>query len=488
MGAARRHDRARRDRDQLAGFDLEDRRSPLPTTAFVDSVASAPACGRSQPPLLKAADLTARVMGRTATVRINNAVADLAVRAVCACERAVRRCRHGPEAAALAHLFLVEVRRRGRRLCMDGARLPRIRIALPGDTKGTFVAHVAWHTPDRRIHQGRRNYAIEATLPFSAEKLARGQKVEANSLKLSANSQGYQTRGDIRLNGLPVNVDYRKPAGTADAEVRLAMTLDDAARSRLGFDLGSTMTGAIPLKMHGRIGASDRDSRFQVEADLKDAKIAELLPGWWKAAGRPARATFTLIDKPQSMRFEDLVSRDPDPVKGLSSSIPAATIVLRASRISRSPDATRRPCGRTHAADGTLKVTMRGELFDGRGIVKSAFGTPTAEKNKNATTRGDFDLDVKLGTVAGYNGETLRAVEVRMSRRAGHIRSFLLNGKIGPNGQLIGDMRATAAARCLHRATTPRVFRFRHLSAHVAATGVTIVRRPRPRAADGACT
>ncbi len=399
-------------------------------------------------PVLKDADVKASVIGRTATVRIGKAVADLPSGRRLTMSNALFDVPDThPKPSPARTFFRVEgaADAAAELLAMDRLRDSSALTLDPATTKGTFVAQVGMaYALTGEFTRDGVNYAIEADLAnFSAEKLARGQKVEASTLKLSANSQGYQTRGDIRLNGLPVSVDYRKPAGNADAEVRLAMTLDDAARSRLGFDLGSTMTGSVPLKMHGRIGANDRDSRFQVEADLKDAKIAELLPGWWKTAGRPARATFTLIDKSQSMRFEDLVIEGSGTlVKGLVELDGNGDIALASFPSFALSDGDKATLRADRAVDGTLKVTMRGELFDGRGILKSAFGTPTVEKNKSATTRGDFDLDVKLGTVAGYNGETLRAVEVRMSRRAGHIRSFLLNGKIGPNGQLIGDMRA----------------------------------------------
>ena len=49
------------------------------------------------------------------------------------------------------------------------------------------------------------------------------------------------------------------------------------------------------MKLTGRIGSDDREGRFTVEADLTPAKIDNLLPGWVKPPGRPARAAFTLV-------------------------------------------------------------------------------------------------------------------------------------------------------------------------------------------------
>jgi hypothetical protein len=53
----------------------------------------------------------------------------------------------------------------------------------------------------------------------------------------------------------------------------------------------------------------------------------------------------------------------------------------------------------------------------------------------------DLDLEVKVGTVAGHNGETLRGLDLKMSRRGGHIRSFAMASKIGRDTPFNGDLR-----------------------------------------------
>ena len=80
-----------------------------------------------------------------------------------------------------------------------------------------------------------------------------GQKVEASNLRVSANNQGYYIRGDVKINGIPAALDYRKPRGDADAEVRMQATLDDAGRGKLGFDVGSYLSGPVPVKINGRV-------------------------------------------------------------------------------------------------------------------------------------------------------------------------------------------------------------------------------------------
>jgi AsmA-like C-terminal region len=93
-----------------------------------------------------------------------------------------------------------------------------------------------------------------------------------------------------------------------------------------------------------------------------------------------------------------------------------------------------------------LKVTMRGDVFDGRGFLKSAISGKEAD-TKGTTKSLDFDVDVKLGAVAGNYGEALRAVDCKMSRRNGAIRSFSLAGKLGRDTPLMGDLRRPAQGR-----------------------------------------
>ena len=48
---------------------------------------------------------------------------------------------------------------------------------------------------------------------------------------------------------------------------------------------------------------------MSVDADLTPVKIDNLLPGWVKPAGKPARATYTLVKTAKSLRFDDLTHR-----------------------------------------------------------------------------------------------------------------------------------------------------------------------------------
>ena len=156
----------------------------------------------------------------------------------------------------------------------------------------------------RELTKADTTYSITADLSgFAADKLVMNQKLEANTLRVTANNNGYQVKGDVKINGQAASLDYRKP-NEGDADIKLQATLDDASRARLGFDLGPAVSGSIPLKLSGKIGET---SRMGIEADLTSLKLDNILPGWVKLSGKPSRAVFNVVQKAQSTRLEDIV-------------------------------------------------------------------------------------------------------------------------------------------------------------------------------------
>ena len=154
-----------------------------------------------------------------------------------------------------------------------------------------------------------------------------------------------------------------------------------------------------------------------------------------------------MVQKQQSTRLEDIV------IDGGGVSIKGSLEVdqngdlMNANFPTYSPsEGDKTSLKAERGPDGVLKVTMRGDVFDGRGFLKSAISGKEADA-KSKTKNIDFDVDLKLGAVAGYNGEALRSVDAKMSRRNGSIRSFALTGKLGRDTPLTGDLRGRAQGR-----------------------------------------
>lgn len=400
-------------------------------------------------PTVKDADMRVRVTGRTATVSINQANADTdSGRKIALSDILFEVPDLAPKPAPAKIKFkldgpvpaVAEVLASGR--LSDAAALP----IDPNGSKGTVSAQVMLGMPIQRVLTKQdTTYSIAADLSgFSGDKLAMGQKLESTTLKVSANNQGYQVKGDVKINGQPASLDYRKPVD-GDADLKLQATLDDASRARLGFDLGSGVSGPLGVKLTGKIGDNEQDAKFAIDADLTAAKLDNLLPGWTKSAGKPGRAAFNVVRKPQSTRLEDVT------IEGGGTLIKGALEVdgdgdlINANFPVYSPsEGDKAMLKADRGNDGVLKAVMRGDVFDGRGFIKSALsGSSSDAKGKSI----DFDLDLKLGAVAGFYGEALRSVDVKATRRNGLFRSFSMSGKLGRDTPITADLRGRNQGR-----------------------------------------
>jgi hypothetical protein len=318
-------------------------------------------------------------------------------------------------------------------------------ILDPASTRGTVAVQT---TVDLEIATKLPTkppvYAITADLTnFAADKMLLDQKVEAPALRVIASNTGYRIKGNVKINGTPAVLEVKKQKDE-DAQVEVHAKLDEAARRRLGVDFGDTVTGVIPVKVTGTMGQDPTKDRLQVDADLTPVSINGLLPGWIKPAGKPVRATYTLVKTDKSERFDNLtISGSGTNVKGsieLDNSGEIIAANLPEFGLSSGDKAT---LNANRGSDDVLHVTMRGDVYDGRNFVKTSLAGNRPERTKHKET--DLDLDIKIGTVAGHNGETLRGLSLIMSRRGGHVRSFAMTAKIGRDTPLIGDLRLRAS-------------------------------------------
>jgi hypothetical protein len=402
-------------------------------------------------PSVRDADLKAHVTGRTATVTIGQAASDTpAGRKLNISDFIFEVPDMAPKPSPARIKFRIDGPVPAAAEILASDRLSDFAGTLidPNSSKGTVSAVITLGLPVKgSLTKADTTYAVTADLNgFAADRLVMNQKLEANALKVVANNGGYQVKGDVKINGQAASLDYRKP-NEGDADIKLLATLDDASRARLGFDLGPAVSGAVPIKLIGKIGAPDHDSRMGIEADLTSLKLDNILPGWVKSPGKSSRVVFNVVQKQQSTRLEDIV------VDGGGVSIKGSVEIdqngdlVNANFPTYSPsEGDKTSLKAERGSDGVLKVTMRGDVFDGRGFLKSAISGRESDP-KSKIKNVDFDVDLKLGAVAGYYGEALRSVDCKLSRRNGVIRNFALSGKLGRDTPLTGDLRGRSQGR-----------------------------------------
>jgi len=397
-------------------------------------------------PAIRDADIVTRISGRSATIALGRGTVDLP---------------SGRKLTVSDGLFEVPDTHQDKpparaRLRIDG-QVPAAAELLasdrlkdfsgspvdPATSRGTVTAQVGLaFSIDPDAPKGSTNYNVVTDVTnFAIDRFVMSQKLEAQTLRITANNDGYQVKGDVRIGGTPASVEYRKLRDDPDASFKLQATLDDAARNRLGFDLYGAVAGPIPVRVAGKLSASpEQETRFAVDADLAPARIENLLPGWSKAPGKPMRASFVYVGKQKATRLEDiLVEGSGTQLKGTLELDGEGDITAAHLPVFALSDGDKASLKVDRGSDGMLKVVMRGEVLDGRGFVKSSLAGGTASHRSKPML--DLDIDLKLGAVAGFNGEALRSVDLKFVRRAGVVRTFALNGKLGVDAPLLGDLR-----------------------------------------------
>jgi hypothetical protein len=426
--------------------NLSRKGPPIPDDGLAVNIVAAGVTVRpvDNMPLVRDADLKARVTGRTATVNIGQGIADTPTgRKMTISDFSFEVPDMAPKPSPSKVKFRIDGSVPAAAEILASDRLSEFSGVLvdPNSSKGNVSAVVTLAVPvTGGLTKADTVYTVTADLGgFSAEKLVMNQKLEANTLKVVANNNGYQVKGDVKINGQPAALDYRKP-NEGDADIKLSATLDDASRARLGLDLGPAVSGAIPIKLMGKIG--DHDSRVGIEADLTSLKLDNILPGWVKVPGKAGKATFSVVKKDQSTVFQDIVvDGGGASIKG-SLEVDANGDLMSANFPTYSPsEGDKTSLKAERGPDGVMKVTMRGDVFDGRGFLKSAISGKEADA-KSKTRNIDFDVDLKLGAVAGSNGEALRSVDAKMSRRGGNIKAFTLAAKVGRDTPVTADLRS----------------------------------------------
>jgi Protein of unknown function len=397
-------------------------------------------------PAIRDADLSLRIVGRKVGINVGRGTVEVAGRRLNVSNGLFQVPDTHPKPAQSQTTFRLDGALPAVAALLSSEGL-RDNVGLPLDPagmRGTVSAEVQVATPiGKGAPKDAATYSIAADLTnFGADKLLFGQKVEAAALKVNASNNGYQLAGDVKIAGTSAKIDLSKTATAPDAELHVAANVDEAARRRMGLDVGSAITGSIPIRLTAHVNGDMTDVRSAIEADLTPVRIEDLLPGWEKPAGKPARAAFTFYKNAKITRLEDLaLDGGGVSVKGAIELDSAGDIASADFPVFSLSDGDKASLKADRMIDGLLRVVMRGDVYDGRSFLKS---TMSGERDNARQKQPDIDLDVKLGIVAGYNGEALRGVALKLTRRGGRVRSFNLESKIGRDSALVGDMRVRA--------------------------------------------
>ena len=263
--------------------------------------------------------------------------------------------------------------------------------------------------------------------------------LEAGAFQVLVDDAQSQLKGEGRIAAVPVNIDLRQPRKSrAGGEIRVAATLDDAARARFNVNPGSGLSG--PVTIHAALPLDDAAGQdtakaggHRIDVDLARARITELLPGWSKPAGKPGRLTFLLEPQRGAWRLSDLAleAGNVSASKGVMEiDAKGGFQRLRLPSFRMSPSDNMRVD--VERAEDVYKVTVRGQLIDARPMLRAII---TDDGGKSAPAGGvgapKIDLDLAAAILAGFNDESLTNATLKLTSRGGQVRQATMDGRFG---------------------------------------------------------
>lgn len=268
---------------------------------------------------------------------------------------------------------------------------------------------------------------------FSVERAFGNERLENGQLSLLYGQDQLQVKGDARLLGLPASIDIRQAGRGAPGEAMVNLVLDETTRRKRAAALTGKVSGPIPIKIVSPL-AKNSKTKPRVEIDLAKAGIDNLVPGWAKPAGRPARLSFALVDRAGGgAGVEDLVLESQGlNIRGsaeLKADSSLASMDLDSVKLS--PGDTMRV--KVDATGSITKVAVTGSVIDARPFLKevASSGPPSSSRRKGEADRMDIDVDVTTPILTGHNDEAITAAQLKFSQRGKEVTRLAFSGRIG---------------------------------------------------------
>ncbi|HXT08582.1 MAG TPA: DUF3971 domain-containing protein [Roseiarcus sp.] len=308
-------------------------------------------------------------------------------------------------------------------LLMRDALKRYVGVALdPNAIKGQFDGDLKLDlTLGKGVQPEDQKFHVTGNLSALAiDKFLGNTKLEQGALQLAADRSQLKMTGAGVVLGAPAKLEVTKIGQDVGALV-LTGSLDEAARTKLGYTSGPRLRGPVTLKLKAPLDKSGAD----VEVDLAKATLESLGGAPWKAAGRPGKATFQLKATPEGgVQVNNLVI-EAGALSGRGSAMFGPEGALKSLKLAPFRMGGSDDLKLDIEGGATTKVTLRGAMLDARGVVKSITAAQGSHDSQG------LDLDVKVGAALGYNREQISGFEMTAARRNGAFTALDARGRFG---------------------------------------------------------
>lgn len=285
---------------------------------------------------------------------------------------------------------------------------------------------------------GPRELKVEARADLKQVGIANlvpGEKLEAGQFQLQWRNNALAIKGDGRLNGLPVQIEWRSE-GEKPATATIRATLDDAQRQRRGIDLKPVLTGPVGAVV---LVTFDRNEPVDIDVvvDVTASRIEGVAPGYSKRPGQPGKISFDYEAKGDRVLLEDLVVELPGlNLKGrLDLQRDASLNKAEFDDFRYSPGDNAKVI--IERQRNGMRIQVRGNSFDMRPFLRSLQAGRVDDSKAS-----DLDLDLQSTVLVGFGGELLANAEVQAQRRGGQLSRLQARGRFGGDSLTVDTAEA----------------------------------------------
>jgi hypothetical protein len=331
--------------------------------------------------------------------------------------------------------------------------LPQVPMRLDtasGQFKGSF--RVAGPLDEPAGRRGRLDLSAKGRLSNLGLPLPSGLQLSRGGFDLDLTNASFGLRGQADLSGAPLVVEglvARKP-DLSLGELTAAFTVDPSKIK--GVSLGDIdVRGPVSARLKLPTALSLQGG--EIEADLSGASLKGL-PGLDKRAGQAGTVAFKVKEDADSVHLDSFRAQgDGLDIRGEVEMTDAGALKrarFDSFKLSASDDA-RLDVTRT---GGGYKVVARGSALDARILLRDILA------GGDGQAKTDLDLEAKIGTVLGHNGEAIAGLDLKMLRRGDEVRNIQLSGLLGRGGIEGRSIEGSAQSLGIRSADAGAVLRF----------------------------
>ncbi|WP_374544984.1 AsmA-like C-terminal region-containing protein, partial [Rhodoblastus sp.] len=297
----------------------------------------------------------------------------------------------------------------------------------PKTTRGQFDGEFVFRTKLQPVYDPKlATIEVNAKVEnFFADHLVGKAGLEQGSLAVSLLGGVTRVTGTGKLFGAPATLEFTRSDDQPPKGV-ISFPMDEAARVKAGLNFGATVAGPIAVRIAGDVGAAHPQA--QVELDFVKTGLIYPVPGLYKPAGRPAKATFSYKeDERGAATLDDFVYDGPGQgARGVLQLAPEGGLsAARLPQVKFSPgdnmqiDASK--------VGDVMKIIARGPAVDARPFLTNLTDSDAGRGGPST----DFDLELYANILTGANRQIISNADLHIAKKGGQFQALNIAGKLG---------------------------------------------------------